>query len=73
MQKGSSATDCVADITDVTDSVRWNKEEGSSATDCVADVTDVTDSVRWRSEEGRRKKEEEATNSFFELFNRSDR
>ncbi|MBE9097330.1 tetratricopeptide repeat protein [Tychonema sp. LEGE 07203] len=65
---GSSATDFVADVTDLTDlkvkeegrrkkeEVRGKKSEGSSATSNVRDVTDVTDVSP--SEEGKGKKEE---------------
>ena len=61
-EEGSSATDSVTDVTDVTD-VR-KEEEGSSATDSVTDVTDVTDvrkteKGRGKTEEGRQKQEEE--------------
>ena len=38
MEEGSSAADCVTDVTDVTD--RGPMAVGSSATDCVTDVTD---------------------------------
>ena len=71
-EEGSSATDSVTDVRDVTDvspmSVgRRKKEEGSSATDSVTDVTDVSpmsvgrrkkEEGRGEKEEGRRKKEE---------------
>ncbi|MEG4807565.1 TIGR03960 family B12-binding radical SAM protein [Microcoleus sp. F8-D3] len=53
-EEGSSATDSVTDVTDVTDG--WKKEEGSSATDSVTDVTDVTDG--WKKEEGKEIKED---------------
>ena len=57
-EEGSSATDSVTDVTDVSP-----MSVGSSATDSVTDVTDVTDvspmSVgRRKKEEGRRKRDE---------------
>jgi tRNA/rRNA methyltransferase len=67
-EEGSSATDSVTDLTDVTDRSqkeevgrkksegRSQKEEGSSATDSVTDLTDVTD--RSQKEEVGRKSEE---------------
>jgi 3-oxoacyl-[acyl-carrier-protein] synthase II len=51
LREGSSATDSVTDLTDVTDGLK--KSEGSSATDSVTNVTDVR-----QKEEGTGKKEE---------------